>query len=241
MSNRPATFRAALHPLAWLITAAALTGCGTVRDISVHDKNSAAYAARATIRPDAWKRSETTHHGIEVGYEGFKAEDTQSLQAGDTLTLGTGFINGPAMVRHDARYSQYHVAYSPLIKLGSNVELEPFVGAAKVRLKLHSVASAGGAAIDLDESRNAAIGGITPRWRFNDWLAVETRIALTSGAWGSGQNVEVALALNPVPQLGLRLGYSDRRQKLEETFINAFSSEVHLRARGPMATLQLSF
>jgi hypothetical protein len=82
---------------------------------------------------------------------------------------------------------------------------------------------------------------LTPRWRFNDWLAVEFRFsAFNASAWAAGQSYEAAVVLSPVPQMSMRLGYSERKHDVT-AFVPDWYSEVNIRARGPLATLQFDF
>jgi len=55
-----------------------------------------------------------------------------------------------------------------------------------------------------------------------------------------GQSYEAAVVLSPVPNASLRLGYSERHYDTDGN-IPGWYSEVNLRARGPMATLQFDF
>ncbi len=199
-----------------------LTACSSNQYIPVHDKDSPSFAMRGAIRPKAWQRNERVAHGIEVGYEGYRAKDTQALAAGQSLDLdgglfpgGTGTINGPASLNHQFSYRQLHVAYAPLIRFGTNFELEPLAGVARKHVKVETQ-PAGRASINVvDEWRTSAIAGVTPRWRFNDWLAAEVRWTYTGGTSEKGTSTEVAAVLSPSPNVALRLGYGYRREDIE--------------------------
>jgi hypothetical protein len=233
--------------LAWrrtgllLAVAALLSACGSVQNVPVRDRESPAGAVRASWHGGARDAGRASGPGVEIGYEYYTARDTQSLAAGQSVVLEGGSFFGPDTLRHRARLQYGYVAYNHRFRFGEHFELEPFVGAARVRMRLQTTPGSGGTVTTVDDHRTGVIGGVTPRWRFNPWLGVEARLSyLGASAWASGETYELALVLNPVPQLALRLGVSDRRHDIESV-VPGGTSEVNLRARGPMATLQLDF
>ena len=231
--------------LAGLCAAAAvalgLSACGSVQSVPVRDNDSAAFAVRATVRSSAWTGGEREGPGIGMGYEGYSAKDTQNLAVGESIQLDGGAIFGPDTLRHKADMRQGYLTYNHLFRLGSHFQLEPFVGATRVHLKIRSTSADGTTRAVLDDWDTGVIGGVTPRWRFNDWVAIEARVSYFNvSAWAHGQSYEAAVVLSPVPNASLRLGYSERRYDTEDN-IPGWYSEVNVRARGPMATLQFDF
>lgn len=218
-----------------------LVGCGSVQNVPVRDRDSPAPSVRGSFHRTPAGASRPAGPGIEVGYERYSARDTQTLAPGQSVILERASFIGPGTLRHEARMQYGYVAYNHRFRLGDRFELEPFIGAARAHFKLQTTRADGTGATGVDDRRTGAIGGVTPRWRFNDWVAFEARLAyLYTSAWASGETYEAALVLSPVPQVALRLGYSQRKHDIESAAPGA-TSEVNVRARGPMATLQFDF
>jgi hypothetical protein len=182
-----------------------------------------------------------------VDFRAVSAQDKTSLvepgrlAGGESIQLEGGTILGPDTLRHQADMRQGYIAYNHLFRLGSHFELEPFVGATRIHLKIKSTSADGTTRAVLNNWDTGVIGGVTPRWRFNDWVAIEARLSYFNvSAWAHGQSYEAAVVLSPVPNTSLRLGYSERRYDIEDN-IPGWYSEVNVRARGPMATLQFDF
>lgn len=233
------------RPLAWrmcgLVCLAGLTACGALQSVPVTDNNSASFAVRATLRGKSGERNERSGPGVEIGYESYRARDTQTLAPGEVIVLEGASIVGPDTLHHEARLRQGYVAYNHLFRFGPNFQLEPFVGATRVHLRITTDTASGATRPMLDDWRTGVIGGVTPRWRFNDWLAIEARLSyFNASAWAHGQSYEAAVVLSPVPNVSLRLGYSERRHDVEAV-VPGWYSEVNIRARGPLATLQFDF
>jgi len=230
----------AMRLAAFLLLPAVLAGCGTLQSVPIKDNDSAAYAVRGTWHAKSGEGARSTGPGIEVGYEGYRARDTQELAAGQSILLEGGSVTGPDTLRHEAQLRMGYVAYNHRFRFGS-FELEPFAGVTRVHLKVRTDTGSGRSIPTFDEVHTGALGGVTPRWRFNDWVAAEFRFGyFNAGAWAHGESYEAALVLGPVPQVSLRLGYSERKHDVE-AFLPGWFSEVNIRARGPMATLQLDF
>jgi hypothetical protein len=236
MFHLPAwTMRAALPALLCL-----LTGCGTLQSVPIKDNESPAFAVRGTWHAKQGEASRSSGPGIEAGYEGYRARDTQQLAAGQSILLEGGAIVGPDTLRHEARLRMGYVAYHHRFRFGS-FELEPFGGVTRVHLKVRTDTASGSSIPSFDEVHTGGIGGVTPRWRFTDGLAAEFRFSyFSAGAWAHGESYEAALVLSPAPQVSLRVGYSERKHDVE-AFVPGWYSEVNIRARGPMATLQFDF
>jgi hypothetical protein len=222
-------------------TLALLSGCGVLTEqVSVRDDAAPVVAARASIRPAAWSRREGSQPGIEVGYERFRADETRTLAAGETLNLGNQILAGPQTVAQSVTGQQAHVVYSHRFRFGSSFELEPFGGAARFDLRYQAQPAAAPLGSVLKESRTLAYGGITPRWRFNPWFALEARLAAGEAGRAQARSAELAMVLSPAPSVSLRLGYAERRQEFE-FFSSGVWTQVDVRARGPSATVHLEF
>lgn len=222
-----------------LALAMTLAGCGSVQNVPIRDRESPAGSVRATFHGKTDGRP--AGPGIEVGYEHYTAKDAQTLAVGESVVLDNASFVGPQTLQHKAQMQYGYVAYNHRLRFGEHFELEPFVGVARVHFKLRTTPGSGNTVTSLSDRRTGAIGGVTPRWRFNDWLAVEGRLSyLNASAWASGATYEAAVVFSPAPQVALRLGYSDRRHDIEPVLSGAVS-EVTVRARGPMATLQFDF
>jgi hypothetical protein len=228
---------------------ALLSGCSSYQNASIRDHNAPGGAVRATWRGMQGDSPRRLGAGVEVGYEGYRAEGAQSLGAGETLSFNrqgtiTTFI-GPQELKHDARLSQLYLAYNHRFGIGSHLELEPYVGATRVRVKVLTTPQAGAGVRVIDDTQSGVTVGFTPRWRFDDKLAVELRYNLMrtgrrhdSGITG-GSTYEAVAVLSPVDHVALRLGWVDRKHKTGDDF-ETFSS-VDIRSRGPMASLQFDF
>ncbi|MGY4829762.1 hypothetical protein ACVNIS_14420 [Sphaerotilaceae bacterium SBD11-9] len=227
-----------------LAVLAVLAGCGSVQNAYVKDTNAPAYAVRATLRGGHGEAGGQKYGpGIEFGYEGYRAEGTQSLAAGETIWLPGGMLSGPQMLSHDARVEQFYVAYNHRLRFGRHFEVEPYVGVTRAQLKFDTTPSASGATLKLLDDRGTGVtAGLTPRWRFNDLVATEFRYNyIETSEFVRGSSYELAVVVNPVPQVGLRLGWSDRRHFVKSDATPQVGSEVSIRARGPLATLQFDF
>lgn len=217
-----------------------LSGCGgMIQNMSVRDRNAPMGAARATVRLDSTRR---TGPGIEAGFEGYHAKGTQTLDTWETLTFPDGTsVTGPQSVHHDARLSQYHVAYNHRFGIWRSLELEPFVGIAHVNLKIKSTPAGGTTVTSIEEGHSAVTWGITPRWRVNDWLAGEVRVSALSGRFSvTGLATEAAVVLNPSRNVALRLGWARRTHEFEDRGVYP-STNITLESYGPLATLQFDF
>ncbi|HET7792278.1 MAG TPA: hypothetical protein VFL64_02740 [Rhizobacter sp.] len=220
-----------------------LAGCGSVQNAYVKDTSSPAYAVRATLRGgDADAGGRKRGPGVEIGYEGYRAEGTQTLNAGESIWLPGGAVFGPQTLSHTARVEQFYVAYNHRLRFGSSFELEPYVGVTSAKLKFETTPSGSSTAMLLDNRETGVTAGITPRWRFTDLVATEFRYNyIETHEFVRGSSYEVAVVVTPVPQVGLRLGWSDRRHFVKSDATPQVGSEVSIRARGPLATLQFDF
>lgn len=235
--------RAGRLPLvASLAGAIGLSGCGVWQSLSVRDNEAASAAVRVAVRPQAWARSERPGPGFEFGFERHRAKDTRTLAAGESITVNNQVINGPDTLGQNATVQVAHVAYTHPLYFGGYFELEPFGGVANVKLRYR--AEPGGSPLrpELDTQRTSVIGGITPRLRLNEWVAVEARFSFIplSDSDVYGRSAELAAVLTPVPQLALRLGYAKRRHGADLN-IDSVWTQLDVRSSGPFAVLQFEF
>lgn len=224
--------------LATMLTLMALvSGCGVLRaPLPVRDDDSPALAVRAAVYPEAWARGERSRPGIEVGYEGYRARETRILGAAEVIGVNGQDITGPDSVRQEATLRLAYVAYTHRFRFGESFELEPFAGMSRVSSRFTLEPAASGLRPSLRESRNTPMGGVAARWYFTEQWGVEARVV--GLALFEARATDVALVLRPVPNLALRLGYSEREHVQEDGF---GTSRVEVRARGPSAVLSLEF
>lgn len=216
---------------------ALLAGCSAYQGVQVRDDDSPALALRATVRPQAW-HGQRSEGGIEFGYERYRGTSTQAIAAGTFVDVGGQSISGPDSLRNQATVQQLHVAYSHRFHFGPNFQLEPMGGLADVNLAL-KVKPTTAAVQPSDESRRTAlIWGVTPRWRFNDKVAIEARILGLAGALVDGNSVDASLLLSPTPNVTLRVGYSDRSRY---AYLPNSLSRLDIHVRGPSASLAFDF
>lgn len=214
-----------------------LAGCGTQR-VPVTDNNSSALALRAAIYTQTAARGEHSGPGIECGYEGYSAKAARTLALGELFSLGGVDLVGPDTLRQRATVGRVHVAYTHRLRYGPNFELEPFVGVARVELRYRAEPTNSALRPALNVAQTGVIGGITPRWRFNEWLALELRITGANGRRTDSFSSDAAVVLSPAPNLSLRLGFSEREQSARD---EANTSWIEVRARGPSASLLFEF
>jgi hypothetical protein len=228
--------------LALVAVLAALSGCGVWQSLSVRDDEAPSVALRAAVRPQGWARSERPGPGFEIGYERHRAKDVRTLAAGESITLDTQVVTGPDTMGQNATVQLAHVAYTHPLYFGGYFELEPFGGVAQVKVRYRAEPASSALRPELNTSRTSVIGGITPRLRLNEWVAVEARFCFVprTDADVYGRSVEVSAVLTPVRQLALRLGYAQRRYGADFNIDTAWT-QLDVRSSGPFAALQFEF
>lgn len=231
-----------LSALALAAPLAGLSGCSAWQQLSVRDNESPSTAVRVAVRPQAWARSERPGPGFELGYERHRAKDVRALATGESITVNDQVINGPDNMGQSATIQLAHVVYTHPFYIGSYFELEPFGGVASLKARYRAEPSGSPLRPELNASHTSVIGGITPRFRLNEWVAFEARFSfvplIDSDVYG--RSTELAAVLTPVPQLALRLGYSQRRYGAEFNTNSAWT-QLDVRASGPFAVLQFEF
>jgi len=232
-----------LVALAWATTLAGLSGCGVWQTLSVHDDEASSVAVRAALRPAAWARSDRPGPGFELGFERYRARDARSLGAGESLTLGNQTVTGPDVLAQSATVQQVQLVYTHPLYFGEFFELEPFGGITQVGVRCRAEPTQSALRPEQKATRTTLVGGLTPRVRLNEWLALEARFnfipLLDSDVYG--RSIEVAGVLKPVPQLAFRLGYAQRRMGVDYNANNSGWTQLDVRANGPFATVQLEF
>jgi len=216
-----------------------LSGCAQNQPLSVHDDNSTAASVRATVRPDSWsRRGGRSEGGIEFGYERFNGAHTQALSTGSSVSIGGQTVNGPDTLQNSATVKMAHIAYTHRFSFGSHFQIEPLIGAARVRLNLNVKPASTGASLHDDFGETFFLFGAMPRWRFNNWLAMEARFTMARVGATRYNNSSLGLLWNPVPSAALSVGYSERNYWQSGY---AWTSDYDIKAKGPSASLVFSF
>lgn len=225
-----------------MLMVAPMSGCGVWQSLSVRDDQSPSAAVRAAIRPQGWAHSERPGPGFEIGYERHRAKDVRTLAAGESIAVDNQVVIGPDTMGQSATVQLAHVAYTHPLYFGSYFEPEPFAGVAQVKVHYRAEPASSALRPELNTARTSVIGGITPRLRLNEWMAVEARFSFVPlfDTDVYGRSIEVAAVLTPVRQLALRLGYAQRRYGADFN-IDTSWTQLDVRSSGPFATLQFEF
>ena len=211
-----------------------LAGCGAFPDtVHVNDRSASVASVRVTVRPENWARNAESLRGIQVGYERYRAGQEVRLNPGDTP------LPGPDSLRNEVTVAHAYFGYSHTFLFGRHLEMEPVFGVAHLRFDAKVQPTVSLLQPSTHYSRAVAYGGLTPRWRFNDLMALELRLTWSGRSLDiATRNADLGLVLRPDKHVGLRLGYSWRDGGWSATPI---SSEVSVRARGPSASLLFDF
>jgi hypothetical protein len=173
-----ALFRTSVLTLGSVLLCAPLVGCGVGPLLTVADNNSPSVAVRATFRPQNLSRTPgRSDGGFELGYERFEAHSTQTLEASLPAVVNGQIINPPDTLHNSATVQTAHIAYSHRFSMGSQFQLEPFVGLSALSTEFRVQPSSPAPAATARYNHSAVLVGVTPRWRFNDQWAVEARVA----------------------------------------------------------------
>lgn len=230
-----------------LAPAVMLSACTTLdQDIVMKDRGAPGGAVRATFRGLKGDPPARLGAGLEIGIEGYKAEGSQHLAAGNTLVLDGTTFTGPQDMRYAMNWSQVHAAYNHRFRIiGRFVEIEPYVGVVGVQAKVQATSAAGVRVNPVDVSRLGLTGGVTPRLRVNDHVALELRYnAMHTGFRLRGVSYEGVVVLRPVDTVALRLGWIGRRHVIEKFMEEGLfprETAFHVHSSGPFASLQFDF
>ncbi|MBC7955157.1 MAG: hypothetical protein H7Y33_04705 [Cytophagales bacterium] len=214
-----------------------LAGCEGLEGARIRDQNSPTVSVRATFRPEVLSRGRS-EGGIEVGYERYRANDTQQLGAGQHVDVGTQHISGPDSLHNQVTVQQGHLAYAQRISFGSHFRLEPRLGVSRMGTDLTVEPTVSTQRAQSQRWGTRFFYGITPSWRFNDVLALEARVTGSNGGAMRTYAFDAGLLVSPVPGASLRLGYSERRHT---GYVPDSLSELDIRVRGPSASLVFDF
>lgn len=231
--------------LAWLALGAALAGCSlSPQRLALRDSDSRDAELMATLRPAVWSRGDRPARGFEAGLQRYRAEGTQALETGESIVAGGTSITGPDELLQKARVTTWHFGYVDRLYFGPAFEFDVGVGGMKTEVAYEFVPRSGvTGAQPFGREVTLPYGTVTPRWRFNPFVALEARL-LAAGLTDNAEHRrhDAALVLGPLPQVALRLGYSWRR-----TGISSWNDpllervDVRIRARGPAASLRVDF
>ncbi|MBI5718917.1 MAG: hypothetical protein HZC37_14700 [Burkholderiales bacterium] len=241
--------RAALVPRVPLMMLSAivalLAGCGTnPQRLTLRDSSSRDADAIVTVRPAAWGRRGGPARGFEAGYQQYRAEGTQDLATGETLSVRGTTLTGPDVLLQQAKVVTWHFGFTDRFYFGPAFELDLGVGGMKADMDYELRPQSGVVGTQpFARSYTLPYGAITPRYRFGPYVALEARLVaagLTDDA--EHRRYDGALVLSPVPQVSLRLGYSHRRTRIVVYSDPVFSSvDVTVRGQGPSASLRIDF
>ena len=224
------------------LLAAGLGGCGSWQNIDLRDSNSPSVAVRATVHPEGWSRGDRPTAGLEVGYERYRANDVRTLGAGESLTIRGQTVTGPDTVGQQAVAQQVHLAYTHRLYFGPDFELEPFVGVAHFETQVSLSPTSSPLRPGIALRQWGAIGGITPRLRFNPALAVELRVTGMGRDFAySGIIYDAAAVWTPAPNVALRLGYAKRTYGGFIDNSGAGDVKLDVHARGPSFSLVFDY
>lgn len=216
-----------------------LAGCSSMQELNVNDDQASKVSAHVVVRPQALSRSARSEGGIEFGYEQYRGHSKQQLSPGQWVALENGTLTGPDTVDNKLRVDQMHVSYNHRFTFG-RFQLEPRVGLGWMQIDMHA-RSANPALAGLSNRQQDVyvVGGVAPRFNFNDMLALEARYsAATAKKFRWSSDGEVVLVLRPTPALSLRAGYFAREQRLLDEFGR---SDISISLQGPTVSLGLSF
>jgi hypothetical protein len=228
------------------VLAALLAGCvANPQRLTLRDSSSPDADVMLTVRPEAWsRRGGGPARGFEAGYQQYTAEGTQALATGETLSVRTTAINGPDVLLQKAKVATWHFGFTDRLYFGPAFEFDVGVGGMKADMDYELRPQSGVVGVQpFGRSYTLPYGAITPRYRFGPYVAVEARL-LAAGLTDETEHrrYDAALVLSPVPQLSLRLGYSNRRTRIVVYSDPVFSSvDVTVRGSGPSASLRLDF
>jgi hypothetical protein len=228
------------------VLVAALAGCGTnPQRLTLRDSNSRDADLLVTVRPEAWsRRGGGPSRGFEAGFQQYRAEGTQDLAAGESLSVRGSTIAGPDTLLQKAKVVTWHFGFTDRFYFGPAFEFDLGVGGMKADMDYELRPQSGVVGVQpFGRSYTLPYGAITPRYRFGPHFALEARL-LAAGLTDDAEHrrFDGAIVLSPVPQLSLRLGYSHRRTRIIVYSDPVFSSvDVTARGRGPTASLRIDF
>jgi hypothetical protein len=246
----------AIHVTAGL--AAVLSACATGPQyvpVDIRDTGASAVSVRAEWHP----RTQTTgsggmevKDGIEAQYVRMKGSDDQTLQTGQTLSIGGQSITGPTLVSHRLDISYAHIAYGGTAPvLSPDLELDAFMGAGRVDFDLRSsVTTPAPLTLRAKEVDYGLSMGLGVRWWFITSIGVEGRLIILTqnplsffgGTFGEGGQTdmlasELALVVRPGKHVALRGGYAT----MDLTPEKSSGSSLDFGLRGPFLGLGISF
>jgi hypothetical protein len=211
-----------------------------LRDTSTQDA-----ALFVSLRPALWARSGAgPSRGFEAGCQQYRSEGPQVLAAGQSLVVGGQTIAGPDTLLQKAKVVAWHFAYTDRLYFGPSFEFDFSGGGVKLDVDYELRPQSGVVGTQpFARSNTLPYGSVTPRWRFGPAVAMELRLAASAALDDVAHNRhEVALVLQPLLPLALRLGYAWQRTTIRAWNDALFDNvDLRIRARGPAASLRLEF
>jgi len=189
------------------------------------------------------------------------AEDQQTLLANHYVAYGSETqppyrslrLTGPLTLQTTAQIDHAHIGYNYLMLIGNHFQLEPALGVSYDNVRLESVGLTSPAnRIAVTVHQYGLSIGITPRWSFNRYIAVEARIRAgiaINKDWNSSDTIVLnpAIVLSPTPHIAISLGAVRRDQELSHNqYVEAAhsyvdGSDIDMRFDGLSAGLRVIF
>jgi hypothetical protein len=228
-------------PALSLLASFTLAGCVSpiLDPIRVTDDDATARSASMIIRPSAMA-TRRSQGGVEFNYERYRGHDEQQILVDHYVQTDDGQMFGPQIVDNTADSESGRVAYNHLFKFGSYFELEPSLGITYERALVHVKSRIQESRIITTEDNDFGVGlNIVPRFRANQYFAIEGKVGLVADAGGDGSaTCHVALELSPIANIALRGGYYWRIQDID---LADTQSDVEINFEGPLASVTLRF
>ncbi|HVY23492.1 MAG TPA: hypothetical protein VG962_09090 [Steroidobacteraceae bacterium] len=204
----------------------------------VDDSNAINYSVSVIVIPDEWRSSSGLRGqgGVELSYEHQAGNAIQQLYDGQYIQYGSdGNFHGVQQVSHQASVDHIHIAYERLFSFGGNFQLEPSLGIATDKVNVRTAGASTLLApllinvVSLRQDLYGVALGVTLRWNFNKFLAVEVPVdyRIEFGSVGNVLNlfsdhyvgttliVSPSLAFCPGKNISLVAGYAYRQQNIE--------------------------
>jgi len=211
----------------WVLTSCTLLlfGCNpyyVVDDVDVEDHNVPSVNARVIVRPESMvfsRRGAAGRGGFEIDYERYRGRSTQQFGEFHYLSLDEGDIFGPGEVNNAVDLRHARLAYNHLFRFGRYFELEPAMGLGLESTKLVTQSTAPGSRAFVSKQDDLSLAfTVTPRWNFNKYVAIETRVDVGADFVGGRYLADTAsLVFQPVYNLAIKAGYQWRTQEVTLT------------------------
>jgi hypothetical protein len=229
-------YSAAVVALGGVLTA----GCShqrTLDEVQLQDKGAPSYTAAVFIRPESMMHGRRGHRGgFEAAYERYRGDDTQEVGIDHYVSLNGADIDGPQIAMTSVKIDHGHFGYNHLFRMGSHFELEPMLGVSFDQMKVTAQGSVPGSRLLTEEvERWGLLIAVTPRYNFNQYIGIETRVSGGSDFKSGGvASIGFSLVARPAAGVTLKVGHYSRSQEIEplrpgsdlDTGLQGFSGTV---------------